>query len=404
MSLLGQLRTGAFLDRDRVRSYAGILVVLEVLLLLFFVLGTHGLIVPLGKSMPTTDFASFYAAGALAAEGTPALAYDQDAHLAAERRVTNPGVEYLYFYYPPVFLLICAVLAALPYLAAFYAFQAATIVPYLFVGRAVLREKGWLGWLLVLAAPAGYWAAGLGQNSFLTAALFGGGLLLVDRRPFLAGILLGLICYKPHFGLLIPIALAAGGNWRAFAGAAAAVLGAVALSALLFGWETWRIYLALAAGAHGSYEHGVIDLAAFATPFGGARLAGIPVAAAYALQALVTLVSAAAVAVVWRKRLSLPVRAAMLCAGVLISVPVALMYDMLVSTVAIFWLIRAARESGWMPWEKTLLSIVYVAPLLSRWPVGAETRFSLGAAAGIALLAVAIAAARREMGLAVRAA
>jgi hypothetical protein len=76
---------------------------------LFLVAGTHGLIVPLAG--PTsTDFVSFYAAGALADAGTPELAYDQAAHDAAEQRATAAGVEYRFFYYPPVFLLLCAAL------------------------------------------------------------------------------------------------------------------------------------------------------------------------------------------------------------------------------------------------------------------------------------------------------
>ena len=38
----------------------------------------------------------------------------------------------------------------------------------------------------VVAFPPVFWALGLGQNSFLTAALFGAGTLWVDRRPILA--------------------------------------------------------------------------------------------------------------------------------------------------------------------------------------------------------------------------
>src|SRR5258707_2608398 len=84
--------------------------------LLFLVAGTHGLIVPLAG--PTsTDFVSFYAAGALADAGTPELAYDQTAHDAAEQRATAAGIEYRFFYYPPVFLLLCAALDRLPYLS-----------------------------------------------------------------------------------------------------------------------------------------------------------------------------------------------------------------------------------------------------------------------------------------------
>ena len=48
-----------------------------------------------------------------------------------------------------------------------------------------------------------------GHNGFLTAALFGSGLPLLPTRPVHAGALLGLLAYKPQYGLLIPLALAA---------------------------------------------------------------------------------------------------------------------------------------------------------------------------------------------------
>jgi hypothetical protein len=101
------------------------------------VAGTYGLIVPLAG--PTsTDFVSFYAAGALADAGTPELAYDQAAHDAAEQRATAAGIEYRFFYYPPVFLLLCAALARLPYLAAFLVFEVATLALCLIVMREIL--------------------------------------------------------------------------------------------------------------------------------------------------------------------------------------------------------------------------------------------------------------------------
>jgi hypothetical protein len=110
------------LSWERIRIGCGILFVIEIAVFLFMAAGTHGLIVPLPK--PTsTDFVSFYAAGSLANAGTPALAYDQAAHYAAEQRVTQEGIEYNFFYYPPPFLLLCAAIAHLPYIVAFLVFE-----------------------------------------------------------------------------------------------------------------------------------------------------------------------------------------------------------------------------------------------------------------------------------------
>ena len=127
---------GGALDRDRASGYCRLLLALEIAVFLFLVAGTHGLIVPLAG--PTsTDFVSFYAAGALADAGTPELAYDQPAHDAAEQRATAAGVEYRFFYYPPVFLLLCAAIARLPYLPAFVLFEAATFALWLIVMRGI---------------------------------------------------------------------------------------------------------------------------------------------------------------------------------------------------------------------------------------------------------------------------
>ena len=185
-------------------------------------------------------------------------------------------------------------------MAAFIAFEAASLLPCLLVAHRTVKAKSWTALLPLLAFPSVFWTTGLGQNAFLTAALFGGALLLIDRRPTLAGVLFGLICYKPHFGLLIPVALVAGGRWRAFAGAAISGTAIVALSIAVFGWQTWQDFFALAGISHSTYETGRVDLAGFVTLFGGLRLMGVPTTIAYAVQGLGSIAAIALVAVVWR--------------------------------------------------------------------------------------------------------
>src|ERR1700686_936554 len=118
----------------------------------FLVAGTYGLVAPL-EEPTSTDFVSFYAAGSLANAGTPELAYNEAAHHAAEQRATEMGILYNYFYYPPVFLLLCAVLAHLPYLAAFFVFETVTLGLYLLVATAILGERRWTTLLPLVAFP-----------------------------------------------------------------------------------------------------------------------------------------------------------------------------------------------------------------------------------------------------------
>jgi hypothetical protein len=102
--------------------------------------------------------------------------------------------------------------------------------------RAMLPRPETL--LVALAFPAVFVNIGHGQNGFLTAALLGGALHLLDRGPWLAGVLIGLLAYKPQFGVLIPVALLAGGRWNTI-GAAAAVAALAAISFVTLG-SVWH--------------------------------------------------------------------------------------------------------------------------------------------------------------------
>jgi len=386
---LAALARADWLNRDRILSWGGILLALNVLLLGFLILWHHDVFIPIDP--PTsTDFVSFYAAGKLALAGTPALAYDRLAHAAAETAATVPGSAYQFFFYPPVYLLLCAPLALLPYLVSFIAFQATTLGAWLCVMRGILRSGGW-GWCLpVLAYPAVFWTLGLGQNSFLTAALLGGMTLLLDERPVLAGVLLGLLCYKPHLALLAPIALAAGGRWRTFGAAASTVAALLGLSVLLFGIEPWRAYLVTLGGAREVYEMGQIDLAGFITPYGAARVLGAGADTGHIVQSVASVLTVGSVGWIWWRDPGPAERSAALAAGILLSVPLALVYDLMLLTVAIGWLARAGRDNGFLPMEKLALFFCFLVPLLSRH-LGQLAHVPIGPLAPAALLILCMA-------------
>jgi hypothetical protein len=387
--MLSVLSQAPWLHRSRIIGWCTILLLSELLALAFLTAWTHGVVAPISPPT-TTDFASFYAAGKLALAGTPALAYDQTAHHAMEMAVTAPGIEYQFFFYPPVYLLLCTPLALLPYLAAFILFQTATLMLWLFVARRILYTRGWTWCIPVVAYPAIFWTIGLGQNAMLTAALLGAVTLLIDTRPRTAGLLLALLCYKPHLALLAPIALAAGGHWRAFAAAALGVATIMAFSAAIFGLEPWHAYLGELAGARAVYETGRIDIAGYVTPFGAARLIGLAPATAYALQFVATATVATIVAWIWRRDADPAHRGAALAAGILLSVPLALLYDLMLAEVAILWLVRAATRASFLPWEKLLLAFCFLVPLVCRY-VGGGLGIPLAPLAPIALLALTIA-------------
>ena len=390
--LAAALRDGTFLHRRRVVGWCGVLLALELAALIFLTLWTHGVFRPVPPV--TTGFSSFYAAGVLADGPAPWRAYDGAAHYAAQIAATAPGVEHFVFYYPPVFLLLCAVLAHGPYLAAFALFEAATLLLYVRAARPIPALPGWSGLLPVLAFPAVIWTVGLGQNALLTAAILGAGLTALERRPVLAGAVLGLLCYKPHFGVLLPVAFLAGRQWRAMFGAAFSVAALILLSAAVFGWRTWHAYLSAFAQAGPVYAGGQVSFAAFVTPFGAALSLGAPPWLAACVQGVALLGAAACVAWAWRGRASLAVRSAVLLAATLLAVPLALFYDTMPLALAIFLLVAEGRRTGFLPWERAALAVVYAVPLLSRH-VGLALHLPLGPAASLLILALALRRARR---------
>jgi hypothetical protein len=392
-------RSGGWLNRRRLALGATILLAIELALFGFLVAGTHGWIVQLARPT-TTDFVSFYAAGALADAGMPALAYDHAAHYAAEQRAVAPGIEYEYFNYPPVFLLLCAMLAPLPYLVAFVVFEGGTLALFLVVADRILDDRSWAALATLLAFPIVWWNFGLGQNAFLTAALFGAATLLVDRRPVVAGLLFGALCYKPQFGLMIPLALAAGGQWRAIAAAAVSSAALVLLSVALLSAGTWQAWIATAGASPEMYQSGRILFAGMANPFGAARLLGAGVMLAYAVQAAAMLAAAAIVVAVWRGRLSLPVRAACLAAATLVAAPLSLLYDLMLGAIAAAWLVRDRNSPAAAGWEATALAVLYLGLLLMPPQLGERWHVPLFPLAALALLAVAAVRARREAALA----
>ena len=89
----------------------------------------------------------------------------------------------------------------------------------------------------------------------------------------------------------------------------------------------------------------------FCEPVGAVLLLGGTSGTAYAAQAAATIGAGLLVAVVWRRQLALPIRAATLAAATLMAIPVVLLYDLILAAVSAAWLIR--DENGLAPWKSS---------------------------------------------------
>ena len=207
--------------------------------------------------------------------------------------------------------------------------------------------------LLALAFPAVFVNLGQAHNGFLTAALIGAALAQLDRRPWLAGVLIGCLAYKPQFGLLIPLVLIASGRWRVFAAAAATVALLALAVTLAFGAEVWTAFLAstkftrtvvLEQGGTGWYK--------IQSVFSWVRMWGGGIALAYGAQAAVTLAIAAALTWLWRSPAAYPLKAAALVIGCALATPYSLDYDLMLLAPAIAYLALDGWARGFAPWRE----------------------------------------------------
>ena len=362
-SVIGVLRDGAWLTAERARAYGWILLWTTIAIGAAWVLFSRAGLDPSGKPLGA-DFTSFWSASRLALGGAPAGAYDMPVHHAQEVMVVGRDTGYAAFFYPPIFLLVCLPLATLPYLASLAVWLALTGVAYWRMARAWLGEA--FGAMPIFAFPAVFTNIGHGQNGFLSAALFGGGALWLERRPILAGVCLGALAYKPHLGLLIPFALAIAGRWKSFAAAAATVIALAAASLGLFGPDAWRGFIADSGLARLALEQGLVGNAKMQSAFAAVRLWGGGLALAYAAQTGVAVFAMGGL--VWLRRRAPGSAAegpAMIVAAVLTS-PFLLDYDLVILAAPLAWMLREGARKGFLNWEKTTLAAAFALPLVSR--------------------------------------
>lgn len=389
LRIVSAVRDANFLRRDRIIAYGIILLIDNILILSYNIFttyysGTHY------TALFPADFLVFYVAGGQADAHLAPLIYNISESFKAQAAVIgvplSHGPQY-FFFYPPVFILLCAVLAVFPYPVAFCIWNAATLSFLVVALRVVTRD--WMVVFALLSFPALLDTVQLGQNALLTAALFGVGTYLADSRPLRAGGVLGMLCYKPHYFLLVPTALAAGRRWYSLGALAVTVTGLVSASILVYGWETWRAFFAFAPFVAKHSFDGTFGYWAYASWYSNIRLAGGPPWLALFVQCLAVAAAEAVTAVVWYRGSRLAVRGATLAAATLVAAPVMVSYDLSLAVVAVAWIYWDSRRTGPLPWEKCVLGVDWILALFGR-NLGEKTHLPLLPLIGVSLLVLAL--------------
>jgi alpha-1,2-mannosyltransferase len=243
------------------------------------------------------DFVATWAGAKAALTGDPGQYFAVDAYMTLLRGLFGENYPAHIWSYPPHLLLFTWPLAFLSYMAAYALYCALGLILYLAVVSDGERRLDHLA--LLALAPAVTLNIWTGQNGFLTTVLLIGGLIQLDRRPVLAGVLFGLLSIKPQLGFLLPVMLVLTGRWRVIAAAAVTVVALAALTCLVFGTKVWTDYLHLAmpTQSRAITEGSGFFVANMPTAFMNMRLIGLPAPLTYGFQALIS--AATLAAVVW---------------------------------------------------------------------------------------------------------
>ena len=307
------------------------------------------------------DFVAFYSASKLALNGDPAGIYSISKLHVIEKTVVGADIGIWAWNYPPTFLVMALPLALFPYGISFVLWSFPALYGYLWMMRRMAPHP--LTPWLFLAFPPAVNNLFYGQNGFFSTLLLGGGLLLMDHRPFIGGLLFGLLSYKPQLAILIPVALLAGRNWRAFFGAAVSSMSLILISLIVFGFSTWKAFL-----DNIPFATNLLNCDNFwdkmPTIFAATRQIGADLVVAEVIQIAVSLIATVIVAWIWWKGASLTLRGSSLILATFLTTPYAFVYDLSLIAIPFAWLgweeISKGRRQG-----QAFLAACWIATYLS---------------------------------------
>ena len=310
-----------------------------------------------------TDFVQFYAMAHVGRSGRYEVLASFESFRAEQQRPLPSAADTFYPpVYPPQVALVMSPLARLSYGHAYLAWIGATLLLYggsvALMLRRCIHLRSWPRQVaaVAVASPALWLVVMHGQVSAVALlALVGMWLALRARRPWVAGVALGLLAFKPSLFVPALILLVASGEWRMAAGAS---LGAVVQYGLVIPW----------AGVNALLQYVAITLELLRSPdlvasnpplmhslrtFWTGLVPTTVASLAYGVTAIVVVAHSA---VAWRRISDALARTAIMSAVVALTSPHLFAYDLLILTPL---LLASSERVVAMPEQKALRSLAY---------------------------------------------
>ncbi len=350
-----------------------------------------------------TDFVNFYTLAHVGHTGRYDRLATVETFHAEQVRVVPDAADLVYPpIYPPQLALMLAPLARQPYAVAYLIWTALTIGGYATIVWRLAASSSWLRpWprqvLAVAAASPALWFTVMhGQVSAIAlVGFFGAWAALSKGRPWLAGMAVGLLAFKPSLFVPALALLLAAREWRMAAGAVLAVGIVTGATLPVVGSAAMMQYVAFTADVLRSPDRVASNPALMHSlrTFWSPWLPGPLATGAYAIGASALVLWAARV---WRQ-LVRPLDRVALASGVVATAsPHLFAYDLLILTPLV---VAAADRMLAAPQQRWLGRLTYVGFLAPVWGVPLA---ALGVQASTPVLVawiVAFAAVAREVAI-----
>lgn len=304
-----------------------------------------------------TDFLPVYLAGKLALDRHAGEAYDWHGfHQIQTGFVGHSFSGFLGWHYPPLYFVVAAALACLPYAFAFLVWVSVTSAAYAATAQKIANR----GALFALALPPVLACAMVGQNGLFSAAILGMMLVWLPDRPYLAGALLAALTFKPQFGILIPIVLVASGYWKTLGVAAVLTLVWIILGFAISPTSMIGFFHHLPETSHAILDEGASGWSKLQSIYGILRLVGANSQIAWSAQIGLALAAGLFTIWLWRSNQSYGLKAAALCTATLLATPYIYYYDLPLLALPLLFL---ARDRAFDSTDQLLLAALLCALL-----------------------------------------
>ena len=350
------------LNRERLTNYPRIILALYVVIYGFFIISGSGYTDRMGKPVGG-DFSAFWASSHVLLTGKASDVYDDNIIFAVEKSIA--GVDYRNpIPYPPTFFFVIAPLALLAYIPSLILWLAVTFSVFQYVTYRFAPHA--LTIWLTFSFPGAFQNVIHGHNGFVTASILGLAFLIIEKRPFAAGLILGLLSFKPHLIAIVPLFLLVGRAWRTLAGLGISVFVLVLASAILFGIESWIRFFEKIPFMLYLLKGGFLQMHQVVSTVGALLLAGVPYQAAILVHLLFSAIGIGMAVITWYRNKPASIRHSMLVLTILLVTPYANSYDLTLLALPICWIgWEAYKDDSISSFDSFFLITAWCLPILS---------------------------------------